>query len=1201
MALVVAGPIVGAVLSSTLPKLLLLIEEKLKKKAELKDQVESMERQLRSIKACIRDHNKPNHSNITELQIDWIRSLRCLAYDMEDCIESFNDAKTVSRKKLQEKIRQLKDAVKETNDLYQSMPKAPDQPQPQDGASSSNTRAQPSCNPQRREQDQGIPLVDLVGKEENIRELLDLMRISQSPLEMKLKVIVISIVGFPGIGKTLLANQVYDKMVYYSQSRPNNSFSRQVLIDARTTKEKQVVLEAILQKLLKQGVQQDGMGTRASNKGRQHPAERGVHADPSSSNLDQQYMNGIQERLSSCIGTHRYLIVVDNVQSEEVGRYITSAFPENGTGSRIIITMTVDPGSGEERCCSAAGHVSKMRPLKAEESVNTFLKEAVEGQGRQPQIAVENEAMPSPTIQKICDGVPLALVNISEVRQGELMQFHVDEAWRQLGEVEEARRWLSRMMLHVLPHCYNSLNTHLQACLLYFAMFPRGRTVRRGSLIRRWQAEGKELGCTTTAQGTENLQALIKRNFVWPVQVSMNNRDAEPEVKTCQSPGMMLDYIISKSKSEEFIMLSCDERETRDMRRLSLHTGVPSSDGGGELGVLRDKRMSRLRTLAIFRANEQTRRLSFENCEVLRVLDLEACHGLSEDQLKEICKFLELLKYLSLPGSITQVPSHIAKLKLLETLNLGKETVVTVPVDVLWLPYLKHLLGKCELCADYSSNKKLIKFLSGTGRNRDEYSKLETLAGFAIGKRKGFPQLVRHMVQLGKVKVWFDSGADFSSFAAHLAEGIKEFCRRASTDANDGVGSASLKIDLQHRSANLLDSLGVTGCKLFYLKVNCCDAMKLRRLPAFIANQDVITKLCLSWITLDGSQILATLGSLQGLKYLKLVADNIEGSIVDRGVGQIQREVVIKHEGENSRRIRETQFQSLQRMCLVARRKLDRINIEREALSKLVSFHLIYKDLDVPSADQISGLRTLKELALHPEVKSETKGAWRKAALALPMKPQVLFSETKDRIRWWLTVVAIIIFVAILVTGIVLAAILIPIARNPQLTAKVEDSRLNTFEFHNRRGDEATMMASIFRYNVSVALAIGNPKAVLSIRHRKPLVATFLFHDRRLNNVTVVDEGHKNRPKKTELHLLRIEGEVSFNVLGVAAAEELKKQQAAGLFKVELRLSVDISVLREHKFSLSCPLRLQLAPPGPEVVLFHAVNCILDTQDKFYF
>lgn len=208
---------------------------------------------------------------------------------------------------------------------------------------------------------------------------------------------------------------------------------------------------------------------------------------------------------------------------------------------------------------------------------------------------------------------------------------------------------------------------------------------------------------------------------------------------------------------------------------------------------------------------------------------------------------------------------------------------------------------------------------------------------------------------------------------------------------------------------------------------------------------------------------------------------------------------------------------------------------------------------------------------------------------------------TRDRIRWWLTFLVIIVLVAILVAGIALAAILIPIARYPQLTAKVEDSRLNTFEFRNTRGDGATMVAAIFSYNISVALAIRNPKAVLKIRHTKPLVATFLFHDRRLNNVTVVDQGHMNQPEKTELHLLRVAGELPFIVFGVAAAEDLKKQQAAGRFKVEVRLSVYISVLRERKFSLSCPLRLQLAPPGPEVVLFHAVNCILDTQDKFYF
>ncbi|CAL5076498.1 unnamed protein product [Urochloa decumbens] len=999
MAIAIAGSMVGAVLSSTLPKLISEIEKKLKKKAELKNLVDSFKTQLGLIKADIRNHN-----NVTDKQKAFIKSLRCLAYDMEDCIESCNDAKPVRRKKLEEKIRKLKFAVDVTSGLYDRMAtEAADQPQGQDGASSSNTSAQTSCNPRTIEQeDKCIPLVDLVGKEKNLDELLDLMRIPQSPLEMKLKVIVISIVGFPGVGKTLLANQVYNEAVKYSESRSREKFSRHVLIDA-ADKDNEKVIEAILRELRKQqGVQRDGTGTRASDKAPLQEETR-IHADPSSSTQQAKgCMNeDIQkQRLKSYIGNNRYLIVVDNV-SEELGRYMTSAFPENGKGSRIIlITMTIE-GSATESCGSDAGHVSKMRPLKVEKSVNIFLEEATKLE-RQPHIAIEEEE----AVQKICDGVPLALVSVSEVRHGELESpFEVSKAWEQLGRKVEARRWLRRMDL-LLPHCYGSLSMDLQACLLYFSMFPGGSTVRRGSLIRRWQAEGPEFGCTT-AKRTENLESLVKRNFVWPLQVSMNHRDDDkpagrflkektptgPPVKTCQSPGLILNYIIKKSESEEFIMLSCDEREIRDIRRLSLHAG-DSSSHNAEL-ILREKSMSRLRTLAIFRENQQTKRLSFEKCDVLRVLDLEACHDLSEDHLKEICSFLKLLKYLSLPASIEKVPSKIAKLRLLQTLDLGKEKVVTVPVDVLWLPYLKHLLGKCELCADYSSKENLIKFLSGSGENKDKYSKLETLAGFVIRKKKGLPQLLRHMVQLRKVKIWFNSDEEFKGVPAHrhgLTEGIKEFCRRASTDANDGVGSASLKIDLQRCSPKLLDSLDVTGCKLFYLKVNCgCVWTTLRQLPSFIAESSVITRLCLSWITMDVSDILANLGNLQGLKYLKLVADNMVGSIVVGEDGTGQRELVIKREHQNSQNISK-QFQSLQRMCLVARKRLDRIKIERKALPNLVSLQLIYQHLDDHSAKQISGLKTLKELVLHPKVKPTTKHAWRKVALTLPMKPQVLFS-----------------------------------------------------------------------------------------------------------------------------------------------------------------------------------------------------------------
>ena len=139
---------------------------------------------------------------------------------------------------------------------------------------------------------------------------------------------------------------------------------------------------------------------------------------------------------------------------------------------------------------------------------------------------------------------------------------------------------------------------------------------------------------------------------------------------------------------QKFIMLSSpDNDKPQDIRRLSLHnTGVYDGEQ-----VLR-KDLSRLRTLAVFRKTDGVANLSFTKCKKLRLLDLENCNGLVDRHVHEICEQLRLLKYLSLGASITRIGRDMRHLKHLETLDLGKQTVVKVPVEVIMLPELRGCL-----------------------------------------------------------------------------------------------------------------------------------------------------------------------------------------------------------------------------------------------------------------------------------------------------------------------------------------------------------------------------------------------------------------------------------------------------------------------------------------------------------------------------
>lgn len=200
----------------------------------------------------------------------------------------------------------------------------------------------------------------------------------------------------------------------------------------------------------------------------------------------------------------------------------------------------------------------------------------------------------------------------------------------------------------------------------------------------------------------------------------------------------------------------------------------------------------------------------------------------------------------------------------------------------------------------------------------------------------------------------------------------------------------------------------------------------------------------------------------------------------------------------------------------------------------------------------------------------------------------------------------IALVVAVIITGIVL--LVLRLAFRPHVEASIEDARLITFALAApRMMPETTAPSSFLAYNISVAISIHNPTWGI-VKHTKPLVAAIAFHDNRLLNVSVAGEGHKYRPSKKEVYLLHESGEVPWDVLGTAAFEDFKRQNMTGVFEVELRLSGEITNLgldnvvigNKRNLGFSCPLSLQLAPPGHGVVLFHEVNCKPEPQNIYF-
>ncbi|CAL4990358.1 unnamed protein product [Urochloa decumbens] len=953
--------IFGAVLSSTLPWLYKAIEKRSKKwgksQGKLKLEVESIQSELELIRAAIKDYCNDNRSDMSNLRRTWIAQLRRLAFKIEDCIDNFR-AEKISGEELAIMITNLNKSAEETHEKLQRY------------ISEEPKKKTQSLDDTSSDPDHGVVL----GMEEPLDELKALLWESLRSSERKLRVIFI--VGFGGIGKTLLAEKIYREEC---NQFPRHAFVR---MSGRDRKE---VLNEIIEKLQKQETieksqqrevnstrlsrittlvsdlwlhhrQQDAQGEGVH--GRNNPADlqefraNGVHGDVSASTSQEasQEMRDIRRRLRSCLGSNRYLIVIDDIRAEELCNDIISSFPrQEEVDSRIIVTTTIQ--SVAQSCSSDSCHVYNLRPLNDELSRKLFVEVACGDQS--PSYSSQQRLS---EFQKKCNGVPLALVSIAQYCNGDLSR--CEEAWRKL--CKPGREYKLARMQQVLDHSYDSLSSLvLQDCLLYLCIFPWGYEIRKGALMRRWLAEGLALpedgSCLVPSidAAANNFKTLIDRNVIRSIQVGING-----EVKTCQPPGVMLGYIISKSESENFVMLSCDDGtpNPQDIRRLSLqHTGPADN-----VRVLLEKDLANLRTLAVFDKGEEDG-LSFAKCLLLRVLDMESCHSLKDCHLDEICKLLRLLKYLSLGAGITKVPRTIQKLKWLETLHMKKETVVTVPAEVLELPNLKHLIGKIELCKGDSGKNNLKKFLK-------EESKLQTVAGFVTRKVTGFPQLMGHMRSLRKVKIWCSCDAS-SENLSDLLQSIKEFLYKAectprirhtlSVDFDRCTVLQYLNSVLHH--GNLPDENHPGGLSTLKLRG------VLNPVPAFVTNLRGITELCLSSVTISWDAIVAGVSNLKILEYLKLVADN-----------NIEGDVAIKYD----------QYISLKRLCLVAEQSVPQVTIHPGALKHLVSLHLLCPVPHAHSAHQIRHLHSLKELSLHSEV---AQAAWKEAARDHPNRPSIVF------------------------------------------------------------------------------------------------------------------------------------------------------------------------------------------------------------------
>ncbi|KAM3206105.1 hypothetical protein ACQJBY_061657 [Aegilops geniculata] len=590
-----------------------------------------------------------------------------------------------------------------------------------------------------------------------------------------------------------------------------------------------------------------------------------------------------------------------------------------------------------------------MTTLADQHSSILFLKEAFQDDDPPP----DAEEIGSAALKK-CDGLPLALVTTARFFQsmGNPTPMKWAKLCADLGTHLESDELFARMR-RVLVQSYTSLDSQVdRTFLLYLSTYPSGRPVRKSTLIRKWLAEGFSPGNITSSAldaATSCFDKLVDRSIIQHTDASGNST----EVKTCHTHGMMLEFVIRKSMSDNFVTLLCDQPSAPPLpskiRRLSLHHARPT--GVNDLSLVRSLTVSGETHPSI---------LDFRNYELMRVLDLgDYDHNLGDSDLKLVCSYLLLLRYLSLGAAVTALPKNIKKLQFLETLDVRRTNIEILPTQVMELPFLLHLFGKFKLKQDVGA-RRMSKLQAWLPDN----SKLETIAGFVVdsNKSQGFAQFMEHMKHLTKVKIWYGSRADASSTST-LSKAIKGFIERGTNSTT----SVALSLILSGEGSQDLLNFTLENDK-FYLRSLKLQGDTIFSLPPFVTMLVGLNKLCLSFPHQLSSDIIAALSKLRSLKQLKLTATQLNKHIIGQGA-----------------------FKILQHLWITVE-VMTELDIEDGALPCLKSLRLLCKNLDgFSGTSAIKYFKHLEEIALHREVGGDTKQKWKEAARKHPRCPKILF------------------------------------------------------------------------------------------------------------------------------------------------------------------------------------------------------------------
>ncbi|XP_050153992.1 putative disease resistance protein RGA3 isoform X4 [Malus sylvestris] len=482
-----------------------------------------------------------------------------------------------------------------------------------------------------------VPKENIIGRDEDKKALI---RLLLDPISTE-NVSTISIVGFGGLGKTALAQLIFNDEVI------QNHFELKIWTCVSNVFELDIVVKKILQ---------------------------------SEHNGIEQLQNDLRNKVDG----KKYLLVLDDVWNEDRKKWLSlkNLLMGGGEGSRILITTR----SKTVTTISDTAKSYTLKGLNEEQSWSLFKKMAYKD-GKEPENSRIKEV--GIEVARKCQGVPLAIRTIGG------MLFTNDDETDWLNFKEKKLSKINQEEDDILPTLklsYDVLPSHLKHCFAYCSLFPPDYEISVQRLIRLWVAQGF-IKSSDENEGLEDVAYKYYRELLCRSFFQEEKIDEFGIIESCKMHDLMNELAILVSGAGSAVV---------DLNQKNFHESinfqVDPSKWEVPTSLLNAKK---IRTL-LFPCHKSywtdTGKSLYDsfcatfvpNFKSLRMLSL---YGITT--LPKCLKQLKHLRYLELIGNdhMERLPDWIVELLNLETLDLRDcEELVELPRDIKKMINLRHLI-----------------------------------------------------------------------------------------------------------------------------------------------------------------------------------------------------------------------------------------------------------------------------------------------------------------------------------------------------------------------------------------------------------------------------------------------------------------------------------------------------------------------------